>query len=96
MAMVPKITSRTDWIRSPIKQRITSSGNSGILSKIWEVLSQKGDPTLIKCSYCGKTTNEKEAIERELLFVNGCQLSRKKQKYCSNRCAEYDQMAHEL
>ncbi len=94
--MVTKITTHTDWIRSPIKQRPASSGYSGILRKIYEVLSQKGDPTLIQCAYCNKLINEDDAIEKELIYTHGSQLARKKQKYCSSRCASYDQMAHEL
>ncbi|ENY1827804.1 YdaE family protein [Salmonella enterica] len=47
------------------------------------------------CAYCGKAINKSEIVEHELIYINGSQLARKTNLYCSKRCAEYDQMAHE-
>ncbi|ECW2407266.1 hypothetical protein F3V92_17710 [Salmonella enterica] len=55
-----------------------------------------GDPTLINCAYCQKAIPEETAYEYELIYMHGTLISRKKQKYCSKRCASHDQMAHEL
>ena len=48
----------------------------------------------VKCSYCNKPI-EGEAVISELLFLQGNQLARKEEEYCSERCASHDQMAHE-
>ncbi|ECQ8979791.1 hypothetical protein NAK90_005252 [Salmonella enterica] len=52
----------------------------------------------IKCAYhlCKKEVNEKESIEKPLTYMRGVIHTTELRKYCSNRCAEYDQMAHEL
>ncbi|EPS6961193.1 YdaE family protein [Klebsiella aerogenes] len=47
-----------------------------------------------KCGYCGKPV-EGEPVKSTLLFILGSQLARKEKEYCSERCASYDQMAHE-
>ncbi|MGK3191572.1 YdaE family protein [Enterobacter soli] len=47
-----------------------------------------------KCGYCGKPI-EGEPVKNELLFRQGNRLARKEKEYCSERCASYDQMAHE-
>ncbi|MGK0735918.1 YdaE family protein [Yokenella regensburgei] len=99
--MNPTINHLTDWNRHPARLQIVPPCSRrkapGALHKLWCVLSQKGDPTLsvINCAYCQKVIEEKDALESELVYINGCQLARKKQKYCSKRCADYDQMAHE-
>ncbi|WP_224330071.1 YdaE family protein [Klebsiella oxytoca] len=51
----------------------------------------------IKCAYhnCNKKVEEKEAIKEELFFKQGAQLKREWRDYCSKRCSECDQMAHE-
>ncbi|EAQ9999227.1 hypothetical protein R5S71_004644 [Salmonella enterica] len=52
----------------------------------------------IKCAYhlCQKEINEKDSIEKPLTFMRGVIHATELRKYCSERCAEYDQMAHEL
>lgn len=46
--------------------------------------------------YCQKAIPEETTYEYELIYMHGTLISRKKQKYCSKRCASHDQMAHEL
>lgn len=48
-----------------------------------------------KCGYCGKPVKPEEVVKRPLLYRNGSLLARKEKEYCSKRCAECDQMAHE-
>ncbi|KFA83239.1 hypothetical protein HVX06_08795 [Enterobacter sp. RHB15-C17] len=48
-----------------------------------------------KCGYCGKPVEPEEVVKSTLLYRNGAQLARKEKEYCSERCASYDQMAHE-
>ncbi|WP_366537272.1 YdaE family protein [Salmonella enterica] len=50
----------------------------------------------MNCAYCQKAIPEETAYEYELIYMHGTLISRKKQKYCSKRCASHDQMAHEL
>lgn len=52
----------------------------------------------IECSYhlCNKETEEKECIEKSLHFMQGVIPTTELRKYCSEQCAVYDQMAHEL
>ncbi|MDN5008845.1 YdaE family protein [Enterobacter hormaechei] len=49
----------------------------------------------MKCGYCGKPVKPGEVAKSTLLYRNGAQLARKDKEYCSERCASYDQMAHE-
>ena len=51
----------------------------------------------IKCAYhaCNKEVEEEEAVKEELYFRHGRQLKSEWRDYCSKRCAECDQMAHE-
>ncbi|EBG6922943.1 hypothetical protein FJB87_02485 [Salmonella enterica subsp. enterica] len=93
--MIPVITPRSDWMRSPARQQ-TARKMPGLIRKLLTTLSQKGDPTLINCAYCQKAIPEETAYEYELIYMQGTIIARKKQKYCSQRCASYDQMAHEL
>ncbi|HBL5507375.1 TPA: hypothetical protein LTW47_002694 [Enterobacter hormaechei] len=48
-----------------------------------------------KCGYCGNPVKPGEVVKSTLLYRNGAQLARKEKGYCSERCASYDQMAHE-
>ncbi|WP_413796600.1 YdaE family protein [Kosakonia cowanii] len=48
-----------------------------------------------KCGYCGKPVKPEDVVKSTLLYRNGAQLARKEKEYCSERCASYDQMAHE-
>lgn len=66
-----------------------------LLHSIKRMLNQKGDPTLIKCTYCQKVISDEDAYEAELIYMHGSMLARKKHKYCSKQCASYNQMAHE-
>ena len=52
----------------------------------------------IKCAYhlCNKDVEESKAIERILHFMHGTLSKNEAIKYCSEACAEKDQMAHEL
>ncbi|APG97549.1 hypothetical protein B9867_20580 [Salmonella enterica] len=94
--MIPVITPRSDWMRSPAKQQTAINRKPGLIRKIYTLLTQKGDPTLINCAYCQKAIPEETTYEYELIYMHGTLISRKKQKYCSKRCASHDQMAHEL
>ncbi|ECO4847854.1 hypothetical protein FX474_13060 [Salmonella enterica] len=94
--MTPVITPRSDWMRGPTKQQTVINKKTGLIRKFFTVLNQKGDPTLINCAYCKKAIPEETAYECELIYMYGSVISRKKQKYCSERCAIYNQMAHEL
>ncbi|EEH4116149.1 hypothetical protein G7563_001924 [Salmonella enterica subsp. enterica] len=93
--MIPVITPRSDWMRSQAKQQTAINRKPGFIRKIYNVLTQKGDPTLIQCAYCMKEIPEETAYEHELIYIHGSILARKKKKYCNSRCASYDQMAHE-
>ncbi|HBS7064176.1 YdaE family protein [Klebsiella pneumoniae] len=46
------------------------------------------------CGYCRKAIEGKPVVSI-LLYLQGSQLARKEKEYCSERCASYDQMAHE-
>ncbi|EAS2833727.1 hypothetical protein AV553_22715 [Salmonella enterica] len=94
--MIPVITPRSDWMRSPAKQQTAIYRKPSLIRKILQILNQKGDPTLINCAYCQKAIPEETAYEYELTYMQGTIIAIKKQKYCSQRCASYDQMAHEL
>ncbi|WP_024556617.1 YdaE family protein [Franconibacter pulveris 1160] len=48
-----------------------------------------------RCAYCNKPVQRSEAVKSTLIYCNGAQLARKENEYCSSRCAEHDQMAHE-
>ncbi|EBS3740219.1 hypothetical protein DQY98_21040 [Salmonella enterica subsp. enterica serovar Saintpaul] len=52
----------------------------------------------IKCAYhlCNKEFEEKEFINKPLTFMRGVIYTTENRKYCSEQCAEHDQMAHEL
>ncbi|EAY4680130.1 YdaE family protein [Salmonella enterica] len=52
----------------------------------------------IKCAYhlCNNEFEEKEGINKPLTFMQGVIHATELRKYCCERCAEYDQMAHEL
>ncbi len=47
------------------------------------------------CAYCGKEIEQSKEVERVLLFIRGSQLAKEPRRYCSEKCAEHDQMAHE-
>ena len=51
----------------------------------------------IKCAYhlCKKEVEEEEVVKSTLLYSNGRNTAKEEREYCSNRCAEYDRMAHE-
>lgn len=53
---------------------------------------------IIKCAYqlCKNEVEEEEAITEELFFRHGSSNKREWRDYCSKKCAEEDQMAHEL
>lgn len=48
-----------------------------------------------ECAYCKKPIDSGKEVKYELLYTHGAQLARKENEYCSSRCAERDQMAHE-
>lgn len=48
-----------------------------------------------KCAYCRKPFEPGKEINNTLLLIRGAQLAREDRKYCSERCASEDQMAHE-
>lgn len=48
-----------------------------------------------ECGYCRKPIEEDKEVKSTLFYRHGNQLARKEKEYCSNQCAEYDQMAHE-
>ncbi|EDU2507176.1 hypothetical protein C9C69_001266 [Salmonella enterica subsp. enterica serovar Reading] len=48
--MIPVITPRSDWMRSPAKQQTAINRKPGLIRKIYTLLTQKGDPTLINCA----------------------------------------------
>ncbi|EMN5247121.1 hypothetical protein RUW12_001249 [Enterobacter roggenkampii] len=48
-----------------------------------------------KCGYCSKQVELEKVVKSTLLYRNSSQLARKEKEYCSERCASYDQMAHE-
>ncbi|EEQ5902642.1 hypothetical protein KQ217_04055 [Escherichia coli O170:H18] len=52
----------------------------------------------IKCAYhlCKKETEENESIKKPLHFMKGVIPVTEVKRYCSEECAEKDQMAHEL
>ncbi|MDZ3964946.1 Rtr1/RPAP2 family protein phosphatase [Escherichia coli] len=52
----------------------------------------------IKCAYhlCNKEIEESKIITRPLHFMHGVIPTTEMKKYCSEICAEKDQMAHEL
>ncbi|EAC1462183.1 YdaE family protein [Escherichia coli] len=52
----------------------------------------------IKCAYhlCNKDVEESKTIKRPLHFMRGVIPTTEMKKYCSEICAEKDQMAHEL
>lgn len=90
------VTAHSDWNRKPAKPQVhTARKNTGLFRIIWQVLSQKGDPTLTLCAYCQKEVHEEKTVESELVYLQGPNVARKIKKYCSARCASYDQMAHE-
>ncbi|EEG0083626.1 hypothetical protein GQ082_000751, partial [Salmonella enterica] len=59
--MKPVITPRSDWMRSPVKQQTAINRKPGLIRKIYTLLTQKGDPTLINCAYCQKAIPEETA-----------------------------------
>lgn len=89
-----RIQARRNRISRILLRRL--SWHQSLLLRLKNILNQKGDPTLIKCAYCHKVISDEEAYEDELVYMHGSILARKKQKYCSKRCASYNQMAHEL
>ncbi|MEL8385658.1 hypothetical protein J4X20_04070 [Escherichia coli] len=52
----------------------------------------------IKCAYhlCNKEIEESKSIKRPLHFMRGVIQTTEMKKYCSESCAEKDQMSHEL
>lgn len=52
----------------------------------------------IKCAYhlCNKEIEDKESVAKPLHFMQGVIPTTELRKYCSEQCAHYDQMAHEL
>ena len=48
-----------------------------------------------ECGYCRKPFEAGKEVKRTLLYLCGNNLARKEKEYCSNECAEKDQMAHE-
>lgn len=48
-----------------------------------------------ECAYCRKPIEQGKEVKNTLLLIRGAQLDREKRDYCSERCASYDQMAHE-
>lgn len=48
-----------------------------------------------KCAYCRQSIEEGKEVKNTLLFIRGALLNREQRDYCSDRCASYDQMAHE-
>jgi len=48
-----------------------------------------------ECAYCGKQVEPEKVVKSTLHYRNSAQLARKEKEYCSERCASYDQMAHE-
>ncbi|TMV35689.1 hypothetical protein FGX31_20475, partial [Salmonella enterica subsp. enterica serovar Kentucky] len=66
--MIPVITPRSDWMRNPAKQQTAINRKPGLIRKIYTLLSQKGDPTLISCADCQKAIPEETAYEYELIY----------------------------
>ncbi|WP_254875006.1 YdaE family protein [Salmonella enterica] len=87
--MMPVIASRSDWMRSPAKQQAAINRKPGLIRKIYTVLTQKGDPTLINCACCQKAIPEEAAYKYELKYIHGSLVSCTKQTYCSKRCARW-------
>lgn len=52
----------------------------------------------IKCAYhlCDKEVEEEDAVASELTYQHGSQIKKEWREYCSDYCAECDQMAHDL
>nr|WP_235426883.1 Rtr1/RPAP2 family protein phosphatase [Citrobacter braakii] len=52
----------------------------------------------IKCAYhlCNNEIEDKESVAKPLHFMQGVIPTTELRKYCSEQCAHYDQMAHEL
>lgn len=48
-----------------------------------------------ECGYCCKPVQEGKEVKSTLLYFRGNHLARKEKEYCSEQCAEKDQMAHE-
>ncbi|EKA2411922.1 hypothetical protein OI849_004415 [Shigella flexneri] len=80
------------------QQTITHTGIKNLLWIIKKDLQQKGDPDLIPCAYglCDRQVSPDKAYTAELIYMHGTMMRKKKRKYCSEICAEKDQMAHEL
>jgi hypothetical protein len=51
----------------------------------------------IKCAYhgCKKEVDKENAVKSVLIYRNGRYTAKEEREYCSSRCAENDQMAHE-
>ncbi|HBP4330488.1 TPA: hypothetical protein L5114_001916 [Escherichia coli] len=88
----------TDYCFKPAQNQARFSLPKYCLHRLIKILTQKGDPTLINCGYhlCNKQFKPERAYTTELVYMHGNIISRKKKKYCSEACAEKDQMAHEL
>lgn len=89
------VTTHSDWNRKPVKPQIQTTKKQRLFRILWKILSQKGDPMLIKCAYCQKEVHEETTTKSELVYLQGSNVVRKIKSYCSPRCASYDQMAHE-
>ncbi|HAP0139817.1 TPA: hypothetical protein IRQ32_003897 [Escherichia coli] len=88
-----------DYCFNPARQQaIIHTGIKKWFWRIKKILSQKGNPDLLQCDYslCNKQFLPDEAYHAELIYMHGTIITRKKRKYCCRKCAEYDQMAHEL
>lgn len=87
-----------DYARKPGRQQaVKLNFVEVILRRLCYLLAQKGIQmcSSTKCGYCGKPVKPEEVVKSTLLYRNGSQLARKEKEYCSERCASYDQMAHE-
>lgn len=98
--MNPTINSRSDWNRRPAHQQAV------YLPPFWAaarrfcyLMAQKGDPTIetVKCAYhaCNNEVKKEWAVKSTLVYRSGQMLRQEEREYCSQRCAECDQMAHE-
>lgn len=88
-----------DYCFTPAHQQtITHTRIKKWLWRIKKILSQKGDPDLIPCSYslCEKQIESENAFSAEIIYMHGTIIARKERKYCCKQCAEHDQTAHEL
>lgn len=98
--MTPRINSNSDWMRSPAHQQaIRLPLLASLARSLCYILAQKGDPTIetFKCAYhlCNNEVQKEWAVKSKLRFLQGNVFREVEKEYCSTRCAECDQMAHE-